>query len=194
MPKAPLSDIDLWHAVQQDDEFAFNVLFDRYWKVLYSTACKYSKDRETSEEIVHDVFLNLWNRRKNLEIEIFPNFLLTAIRYQLYNRARAAKLVVVHLKDEVYENLSHEDNYGERNMEEQELKQELYTHLNGLPKRCQEIFCMSRFDNLSNQEIAEKLGISKRTVENQITHALKHLRFCLKGIALYCLLYFPFIK
>jgi RNA polymerase sigma-70 factor (ECF subfamily) len=74
-------------------------------------------------------------------------------------------------------------NQGEHRIKNQELLQELDRYLEKLPKRCQEIFYMSRMDNLSNQEIAGRLGISKRTVENQITKALKHLRSCLKQLS-----------
>jgi RNA polymerase sigma-70 factor (ECF subfamily) len=67
-------------------------------------------------------------------------------------------------------------------------------YLHQLPKRCQEIFKLSRFDNLSNDEIAAKLGISKRSVENQITLALKHLRGCLKYVSAITALFHLFQK
>ena len=86
-----VSDSELWLAVRNDDEHAFSVLFDRYWVRLHKTAFRYLKDPENSEEAVHDVFLSIWNRRRELEIESVPNFLLTAIRYQVYNRMRAAR-------------------------------------------------------------------------------------------------------
>ncbi|NOW99030.1 RNA polymerase sigma factor [Mucilaginibacter sp. SG564] len=180
MHNPPINDSELWLAIRNDDEQAFAALFDRYWIRLYKTALRYLKDREASEEAVHDVFLNIWNRRHELEIESFPNFLLTAIRYQVYNRMRAVKSpVVLTITDaEISELLDH--NAGESRIKDQELLHELGQYLEQLPKRCQEIFQMSRIDHLSNQEIAGRLGISKRTVENQITMALKHLRVCLK--------------
>ncbi len=193
MHNSQINDPELWFAIRNDDEQAFAILFDRYWVRLYNTALRYLKDRENSEETVHDVFLNIWDRRHQLEIESIPNFLLSAIRYQVYNRMRAVKppLTLV-LNDWEMDNLP-DYNQGDHRIKNQELLQELNHYLEKLPKRCQEIFYMSRMDNLSNQEIAGRLGISKRTVENQITRALKHLRGCLKQLStILCLWYIFF--
>ncbi|WP_114936901.1 RNA polymerase sigma factor [Mucilaginibacter endophyticus] len=194
MYNTPVSDPELWLAVRNDDEHAFAMLFDRYWVRLYKTALRYLKDREQSEEAVHDVFLNIWERRGQLEIESVPNFLLSAIRYQVYNRMRAAKPpVTLELGDLEMSNLP-DYNQGDFRIKNQELLKELSQYLEKLPKRCQEIFYMSRMDNLSNQEIAGRLGISKRTVENQITMALKHLRSCFKQVSTILCLYYMFFK
>lgn len=187
MPNTSLSDFELWNEIRNDSDIAFKELFDRYWIRLYKTANQYLKDKEASEEVVHDVFLNIWTRRNTLDITSFPNFLLTAIRYQVYNRMRAAKLSLVFLADDVSTNNRYDINDGEIKIEEQELQLELHECLNKLPKRCQEIFHMSRMNNLSNQEISVQLGISKKSVENQITFALKHIRKCFKYIALFFL-------
>ncbi|MFC0518574.1 RNA polymerase sigma factor [Mucilaginibacter angelicae] len=194
MYNSHVSDPELWLAVRNDDEHAFAMLFDRYWVRLYKTALWYLKDRENSEEAVHDVFLNIWNRRHHLEIESVPNFLLSAIRYQVYNRMRAVKPpVAIALHNIETDNLP-DYNQSDHRIKNQELLQELNYHLEQLPKRCQEIFYMSRMDNLSNQEIATHLGISKRTVENQITMALKHLRGCFKEISIFLCLWYLFFK
>ncbi|HEX8019161.1 RNA polymerase sigma-70 factor [Mucilaginibacter sp.] len=175
-----LTDAELWNAVRRDDELAFTALFERYWVRLYKLAKNYLKNQETSEELVHDIFLNIWNRRGTLEIDSLQAFLLTAARYQVYNRMRAAKPMMLILGDTLPANEPFQNNEGEEHLIEQELQQELQQYLVQLPKRCQEIFYMSRVKNLSNQEIADSFGVSKRTVENQITTALKHLRSCLK--------------
>jgi RNA polymerase sigma-70 factor (ECF subfamily) len=192
MLKVPLSDAELWNAIRCDDESAFNALFDRYWVRLYKAAVRYLKDHEASEEVVHDVFLNIWQRRYHLEIESIPGFLLTAIRYQVYNRARSAKSPVVLTEVDIAINELLEHNSGENRIKDEELQQELDQYLHQLPKRCQEIFYMSRVNQLTNQEIAGRLGISKRTVENQITAALKHLRVCFKHISIITVLWYIF--
>jgi RNA polymerase sigma-70 factor (family 1) len=176
MLTVPDTDLDLWNAVRKDSEWAFTALFDRYWDKLYATAYRYLKNHELSEELVHDIFLSIWTRRKTLEINAFPNFLIKAVRYQLYNQMRTAKVSLVPLSDQQYENLGWEINKGSEHLEEAELLEQLYKCLDSLPKRCQEIFRMSRINNLSNQEIATRLGVSKRTVENQLSISLKHLK------------------
>lgn len=184
-----VSDIQLWAAVKTNDELAFNELFKRYWVRLYKTANQYLKDGEASEEVVHDVFLNIWNRREELEISSVPNFLLTAVRYQVYNRLRSAKSPVIYEADHSAFAAITDTNQAEDKIEEEELYRVMYDYLEELPKRCREIFCMSRIDQLSNDEIAARLGISKRTVENQITVALKHLRECYHYIAVIAVLF-----
>jgi len=183
MFQTQITDLQLWASIRQNDEPAFNELFKRYWIRLYKTAFQYLKDKETSEEVVHDVFLNIWDRRAELEIITFSSYMLVAVRYQIYNRMRAAKLPLVYVDDHFEDTDFSGYNTGVDKIEEQELLQEMKNYLHSLPKRCQEIFCMSRIDQLSNDEIAMRLGISKRTVENQITIALKHLRGCLKHLA-----------
>lgn len=190
MFQTQISDVQLWASIRQDDESAFNELFKRYWIRLYKTAYQYLKDKESSEEVVHDVFLNIWDRRSELEILTFSSYMLTAIRYQIYNRMRAAKSPLIYGDDSIEVQNVPDYNTGENKIEEQELHREVYNYLQSLPKRCQEIFCMSRIEQLTNQEIAGRLGISKRTVENQITVALKHLRGCLKHLASVAILFF----
>lgn len=194
MHNTPINDSELWLAVRDSNEHAFAILFDRYWVRLYKTALRYLKDRENSEEVVHDVFLNIWDRRHQLEIESVPNFLLSAVRYQVYNRMRAAKPPLTLELNELDMGNLPDYNEGDFRIKNQELLKELNYYLEQLPKRCQEIFYMSRMDNLSNQEIAGRLGISKRTVENQITMALKHLRSCFKQTSVLFCLYYIFFK
>lgn len=189
MPPGLFKDVDLWSAIRNNDATAFSVLFERYWKRLFYAAYNYTKNQELSEEVVHDVFLNVWTRRQELEIQNFENFLTRAVRYQIYNHQRAAKLTVVHTDFAAFEDSRSVVNQGDEKIQEQELKTELYHHLSQLPKRCQTIFQMSKLDHLSNQEIADELGISKRSVENQLALALKHLRVVLKKAAFLMVLF-----
>ncbi len=159
------------------------------WAGYIHMPSSYLKDGEASEEVVHDVFLNIWNRREELEISSFPNFLLTAVRYQVYNRLRSAKSPVIYEADHSAFTAITDTNRAENKIEEEELYRVMYDYLEELPKRCREIFCMSRIEQLSNEEIAARLGISKRTVENQITAALKHLRECYRYIAVIAVLF-----
>lgn len=183
MPMNFDSDVDLWNAVRNDDEAAFTALFNRHWELLYNTSFRYLKDHEVSEEIVHDIFLSIWNRRKILEIIFLKKFLLKSVRYQVYSRSRPGKLALTFTDESAYENNVFEANDGETRIKKVELEWELERHLSQLPHRCKEIFKMSRIKNLSNQEIALELGISKRSVENQIALASKHLRHSFSFIA-----------
>ena len=182
--KALLSDAELWENIRTDDMHAYNTLFERYWARLYKSAYNLTHDQETSKEIVHDIFLNIWKRRNELIIESFPQFLLTAIRYEYYNRNRAAKSPITLVPDYERHDTRVLQNEGDLRLDYNDFEHTLKSHLRELPNRCQEIFLMSRLNNISNDEIADNLQISKRTVENQITYALKHLRAVLKCIFL----------
>ncbi|RBQ02308.1 RNA polymerase sigma-70 factor [Pedobacter miscanthi] len=177
------SDPDLWLSVRNNDGKAFNVLFDRYWLKLYKVALQQLKDEDASLEIVHNVFVSLWTRRKKLEINSIQNFLFISIKYQVYKSLRPGKLSIVYKADVSEDSFSTTVNLGDLKIQDSELQQKLNNSLSELPGRCHQIFRLSRLEHFSNKEIAERLGISQKSVENQLTIALKHLRHAFKDIA-----------
>ncbi len=196
MANCSLSDAELWNLIVKDDHKAFAAMFQRHWLRLYKTALQHVKDPEASEEIVHDLFLNIWNRRNFLVINDFDKYLKAATRYQVYAYIKKNKTVTIEYRESLSEELEgYEVNTADEKIAYEELEGQLVYHLRSLPERCREIFFLSRVQQLNNNEIAEKLGISKRTVENQITRALQCIRFNMKdivfsfllaGAAIYC--------
>jgi len=183
------TDADLWESIKLDDERAFSTLFHRYSSRIYSNSYAYVKDREVCEQIVHDIFLTVWTNRKTLQIESFKNYLTSAGRYRVYKSINASKIIPIDYKEDLedFANASVE-NTGFDRIAYNDLETELESYLKNLPKRSQEIFLMSRRQLMSNDEIASQLGISKRSVENQITHALKHLRISFNDITVVLIL------
>ncbi|MBE9660772.1 sigma-70 family RNA polymerase sigma factor [Mucilaginibacter myungsuensis] len=188
-----MTDAELFEAILLDNEQAFNQLFERHWLKVYTVAHKYVRDEELALEIAHDIFLNIWNKRQELKINSFKSYVITAASYHAIRKRQTAKAIPVQYVDD-YEYTEdaayaisgrHEHNQGEVNIDEREINDTVNHLLTELPKRCREIYYMSRRDNLSITEIAERLDISKRTVENQLTIALKHLRTSLKVIILF---------
>jgi RNA polymerase sigma-70 factor (family 1) len=176
MPSRLKNDLELWNDIRDDDVSAFNELFARYWAQLYKIAFQRLHDEEVSLEIVHNIFVSLWTRRQVLVINKIPNFLLTSVRYQIYTQQKAPKLSIVYKADLLDTSEFAEQNAGEIRIQDIELQKQFDEYLHQLPERCQEIFLLSRMQHLTNHEIAERLGISKKTVENNITIALKYLR------------------
>lgn len=173
-----ITDEQLWEAIAlSDDRRAFSALYDRYWKKIYKSANYYLHDSTISKQVLSDLFVLLWEKRKNLQIENFNNYSHVAIRYHVFSYLRSIKISPIEFIDS-YDNVIDlgVSNHAEDKFNHDDLERLLSDNLNILPKKCREIFWMSRVDQLNNDEIALKLGISKRTVENQITHALKHLR------------------
>lgn len=133
-----------------------------------------------SEDIVQEVFGYLWNNADTVKIKSLDSWLFTAVRYQVFNVIRSGKV------REKFENIHVQEistaNLAETKFDEENIRQRLMEGLDSLPPRCKEIFLLSRFDYLSYREISTKLNISEKTVENQISIAIKKLRLSLADI------------
>lgn len=178
------SDAELWGSIKEDDDRAFTLLFKRYWQLLYKTALHYTSDQQLAEEIVHDLFVVLWNRRRHLQIVDFRSYLKAAARYEVLRQLKKKKAPVT-----FYDRLPERPelsaaNNGDEHIRDLELENGLFEQLKKLPDRCREVFLLSRKDHLTNAEIALQLGISRRSVENQLTNALKFLRGNMKNLPL----------
>ena len=105
MIKPILTDTELWEAIKLNDKKAFDMLFERYWSVLYTSAYNYLRDTELSANIVHDIFVNIWEKRGVFEISSLKNYLTSAARYHVYKclkeRKRSAVLYVDHYDDDI---------------------------------------------------------------------------------------------
>lgn len=186
MPDKNLPDDDLWRAIKSESIPAFELLVERYWEAVYTTAFSYLQEKEIAMEIANDTFLNIWQKKHVLDIGSFKSYLTTSARYHVYKVLKAKKaLKLAYVAD--YENLSSVNvsiNTGEEKIRHLNLQSEIDALLSALPARCREIFLLSRLGNLTNTEIAEKLSISKRTVENQISIAQRYVQQNSKNIAL----------
>jgi len=187
MPNSDYSDLELLNRILYNDEKAFNLLFERHWLRVYAVSFRYVKDEELALEIAHDIFLNIWNKRHSLSISSFRSYVVTSasyhgIRKNQQKKAIPLKYVESYAQDGEGQISDHPTVYntGEEKILLAELDQKVKISLEELPSRCREIYLLSRQQHLSITEIAEKLGISKRTVENQLTIALKQLRAMLK--------------
>lgn len=192
MPYKNFTDTALWLAIKAGSVSAFESLVDKYWQAVYTTAFSFLHDRDVAMEITNDTFFNIWQKREVIDIASFKNYLTTSARYHVYKVLKAKKsLKLAYVAD--YEKLSSSivvTNTGEEKIRYLNLQSEIEALLTSLPARCREIFLLSRLGNLTNTEIAEKLAISKRTVENQISIAQKYIHQNSKNIALGILIAF----
>jgi len=142
-------------------------------------------DRWTNmQEVVQDVFVWLWDHRSALQIKSPPSYLRAAVKYKVIDILRSNKareMCFVNLDELDPAHLLFEDDP----LELKELKAVIMQLSAELPERARLIFELSRNEQLSNREIAEKLGISEKTVENQITIALKKLRLSMGSISIW---------
>lgn len=180
-------DSELWSAIRRDNRRAFDTLFDRYWSAVHSTAFSYLHDTEAASDIVHDIFIKLWQNRNTYKINCFRSYLCTAARYHVYKVMKARKAsALVYISDYTEaHSWQQSKNEGSEAIIGREMDAAVDRFLRHLPTRCREIFMLSRREQLSNEEIAVRFGISKRTVENQLTTALQVLRPLMNYIPLF---------
>ncbi|MEC5145706.1 RNA polymerase sigma-70 factor [Chitinophaga sp. 212800010-3] len=162
------------------DRDLFNDLYKRYWEKLFNVANKHLKDAVAAEDVVHDVFLSLWNNRKKVAINQFENYLVTAVKYQVLTQIRKKAYARKYTRDAAIADppeLVPEISNAVHNRKILEL---VYKEIDLLPEKCKLIFQYSREEGMTSKEIAQILKISKKTVDNQIHKALERLKFRLK--------------
>lgn len=156
------------------------IVFDFVFQYYYSGLCAYAEkivgDSNTSEDIVQDLFFTLWIKHKQIQISSsLKNYLFSAVKNRSLDYIKKEKNKTRYENSTIHLQ-SHDENLSTFWFAESELQTIIEQSLDKLPPRCKEIFCMSRFEGYKNINIAEQLGISKRTVELQISNALKFLR------------------
>lgn len=173
---------DLIKKVRSGDEMAFELLFRKYYVQLCTFANRFTSNTAESEEIVQEVFLNIWKKRSQLKLEeeLRP-YLYKSVQNLCFNFIQHQKIVDNYYSviDVVYNNRSENfDTY--ESVLFAELQGKVDDAISSLPKECRRIFQMSRKDGLKYTEIAEKLDISVKTVETQMSRALVKLKIELK--------------
>lgn len=166
-------DILLLKLIKQGDQLAFRYLFYQYADSLERFSFYYINDKEKAKELVLDVFTYIWEHRKTFEIKLtMKAYLFQAVKNNSFTYIRDKKSTV--FLEEVY--ASEVEQEGCSDIELDELSRLIEEAVSLLPAKCCEIFRKSREENLTNKEIAKELNISEKTVEGQITIALRKIR------------------
>lgn len=162
--------------LREGHESAYEALFKDYYRELVIHANRYLYDMDVSKEVVQDLFVNIYEKRHQLDINSsLKSYLYRAVQNRCINQINSKKIREKYV-DYVKTNNNDDENLIERSIDASELETALYSAISDLPPKCRMIFKMNRFEGLSNGDIAERLELSKRTVETQITKALKMLR------------------
>ena len=154
------------------DEPAFEKLFREYFTSLMAFSRRILGDEDDAKEVVHQVFIKLWERRSEIDLSTsLKSYLFTSVNNRSLNVIRDRRKFS---SEEVPERVGEWDVSAQ--LESMELEEQIHKVIDSLPERCRVIFCMSRIEKMTYQEIADSLSLSIKTVETQIGRALTIFR------------------
>jgi len=179
------TDQELLLLIAENNREAFEVIYRRYWNELYHAAHRRLKNTSQAEDIVQNIFVDLWLRRGDCRIRNLSAYLHTAVRYNIYNFI--ARDSVNNSFYEPFETIAAYPAGGDAWVIEKELVGLVNAYLATLPKKRYLIFSLYFNGNLSTEEIAKRLKISRKTVQNQLNTAMNGLRASLLPLLLLCL-------
>ena len=161
------------------DRKSYQAIFEEFYNALSNYSNTIVHNHTDAEDVVQDVFIQLWNKRDSLQIE-------TKIKYYLFTAVRNRSIEVLRKRKMHHKYVEEEKNVKESfeilgdDAEDMVLKERLHRSIRQLPPKCQEIFVMNKLNGLTYNEIAESLNLSSKTVENQIARAFKLIRLKFK--------------
>ncbi|GAA3958139.1 sigma-70 family RNA polymerase sigma factor [Mucilaginibacter dorajii] len=173
MNAVAVDDNGLTSLLKNGDATAFTEIYNGYWDKLYYIAYKLLKDTNAAEEIVQDVFLNLWKNKEGLEIVSLAGYLAAMTRYSVYHYLSKEK------KSRVKEEKLGQINEGavaEFNVDHKILLQIVTELSNKLPEKCRLVFQYNKLHDQPLAEVARNLNISQKTAEGHLTKALRVIR------------------
>lgn len=185
------SDESLATLLYRGEMVAFEAIYKRYWRRLYIAAYRRIGTREACEELVQDVFTGLWNNRRKVHVQSLQVYLHSAVRYRVIDHIHRemARRSILGEPSEIMAG----ENRTEEDVLLEDLNGALQKEISKLPTRCQLVFKLSRENNLSIKQVAHELGISEKTVENQLTKAVKLLRMNLRHFTFLMMISLPII-
>lgn len=170
---------------EQDDELAFAELYSRYFKTLFNYAYSKVNDRYAAQEIVQELFVNIWQQRRQNQVQCGRSFLFTIAKRLIISFYRKEYTRQHHYGQwEIHH--SETSDFADQPILASDLQNRYEKGLHLLSPKCHEVFTMSR-RGLSNKQIGEALNISEKTVEQHITKALRILKEHLKEHMIYAL-------
>ena len=163
--------------IKRNDYSSYNQLFLRYYSRLCAFVFGITQSSSASEDVVQELFIRLWINRAKLEInENISGYLYRSSKNAALNHLRSEKS-----RQKSVQNMPVQESQTDDNLMEQvEFSVALYQCIEQLPERSREVFKMSRIDGFKQQEISEQLGISVKTIKNQIWKSLQYLKSCLE--------------
>ncbi len=179
MPQTTIPFSELVERLSQGDEVAFKEIYTRFWDKLYLATYNKIRSTENAKEITQDIFLDLWHRRYEVQINDLEVYLFTAAKYQVFDFVKK-EIVRKKYKDSVFFTDHDAVNTPENHFVFDELQQSVLAAIQTLPDKTRTIIELNRLHYKSADEISTECNIPTRTVEYHISQGLKTLRIHLK--------------
>ncbi|MES2456076.1 MAG: sigma-70 family RNA polymerase sigma factor [Bacteroidota bacterium] len=179
------SDSELLELIAQGRQEAFTEIYNRYWKKMLLVAWNHTKDKTHAEDIVHEVFIAVWEKRKENLIQNLPAYLTTCVKFSIFKYYQREHRRA-HLARNNY--TFAEVTNDEEMLDAHFLKEYINGIVEQLPEKCRLTFQYSRIEGLNNTEVAARMKISEKGVEANLTRALKVIRDNLKHTGLLLLI------
>ncbi|MBB4035458.1 RNA polymerase sigma-70 factor (ECF subfamily) [Dysgonomonas hofstadii] len=171
------SDKEIIQKIQEEEQVGFKLLFIKYYMKVLTFISMTTKDKFVSEDIAQNVFMKLWIHRNNLYGDNLNNFIFTVTRNEIKDYFRVLSYTEKYKLQTVRDmNIEISENPLLENIENDDINYMISQAMEKLSEKRREVFKLSKIDELSNKEIAEKLGISVRTVEKHLEIASKQIR------------------
>lgn len=167
----------LLHEMTTGKREAFTVLYRRYWEELFITAVKALRGKEEAADVVQDVFLSLWNRRNELNIQgSIGAYLQTSVRYKCIHYIEKNIIRRDYLVQLSEIEVTHTSSNPEIDLQLKEIQQTVSKTVANMPPKMQEVYNLSRYQHLTYSQIADQMGISSETVKKHVQSALRLIR------------------
>lgn len=169
------ADDQLTELLKGGEEKALEAIMSRYWEAMYKMTVYTLDDPYLSEDIVQEVFIRIWNSRERITLKhSLKAYLFASTRYAIYRQVKSDQLKQERLE---VADIHYIENYNPHaELEYSELLRHVEEIIEKLPDRCRQVYQLSRNEQLSHKEIATQLNLSTKTVENQLTIALRRIR------------------
>ena len=182
-----LSDDELLILLQGNSQIALESIYDKYWSKLYLCAYNILRDRLAAEDIVQEIMVQLWVKRSSQNIKKLGPYLYQSVHFQVYKYIKHLMSIRNYMSLR-----SMQLTMAESNLMLMEINERLEVGITSLPEKCKMVFNLSRKEHLTTKEIATLLNITPKTVENQLTIALRKIRIYMGHIISLSVYFFVF--
>lgn len=171
-----LSDEELFSFLKKGDHVAYEIIYKRFWPLLYIYACKMLDDRDEAQDVLQEVFIHLWDKGDQVQLSgPLSSYLYAAVRYKIFD-LNDRKKVRVNYIDSLQDFIDQGAYITDEHIREKELAAQIEKEIALLPPKMREVFELSRNTDMTYKKIGQQLHISDKTVKKQVGNAVKILR------------------